>query len=517
MQYQFKMEEGECWWGGSAAYGCQAPFDKESDFSHDYRVEAENQTMPMYLSNRGRCIWSEEPFNVVIKDGTFLFESEYPIILEKLSDTLPEAYRAAQEKYFPPTGNPIPETFFKVPQYNTWMQFTYEPTEEGVLRYAKEIIENGFLPGILIIDEGWQKEYGLWEFEPQKFPHPKVMIHKLHSMGFTVMLWIVPSVRADGRNFVSQFYEWFNPEAWDKVFFRNENGKIVLSRWWNGYSASFDMTKPYDRKVLEGQLTRLMEEYGVDGFKFDGGRLAHWTDMEAQNGPVDKSFTPAERNIAWNEFGARYLFHEYKDTFKGGGKRTAQRLQDRAHSWNENGLNTLIPNAILQGLLGHPFICPDMIGGGEWTIRDLGQEIDEELFVRMAQCAAFFPMMQFSWAPWEAVSAENLALIKKAHDLHVELGDTFLQLVEDAYRTGEPILRPLTYNYPHAGYERIKDQFMLGENILAAPVVEKGAKIKKVYLPEGTWKGSDGKIYEGSAVLDLPVTIESAPYFTREK
>lgn len=125
-------------------------------------------------------------------------------------------------------------------------------------------------------------------------------------------------------------------------------------------------------------------------------------------------------------------------------------------------------------------------------------------------------MMQLSWAPWEAVGAESLALIKKAHDLHVEMGETFLQLVEGAYCTGEPILRSLAYNYPDGGYEKVKDQFMLGENILAAPVVEKGAKIKKVYLPEGTWKGSDGKIYRGETISEIPVNIDSMPYFLRE-
>ena len=511
MKYLFKILDGEVFWGGSSEDGIFAPFDKKTELTHDFNVECENQTMPLFLSNRGRCIFSPKPFKVKISDGVFEIEGE-DVNLEIFGENLREAYRGAQAKYFSPRGNYLPEIFFTTPQYNTWMQHTYNPTEEKVLKYAEEIIENGFKPGILIIDEGWQREYGSWEFDKIKFPTPEKMLKKLHAMGFTVMLWVVPSVRPDGLEFVKKWSNSFNHEHSDDVFFRTEAGKIAISRWWNGYSASFDFSKPYVCEIMKNQLVSLLA-LGVDGFMFDGGRVEHYTDREAINGPVDKSKTAAERNIAWNEFGTRYRFHEFKDTFMGGGIRSIQRTSDRFHSWNNGGLNTLIPNAIMQGIIGHPFICPDMIGGGSWIHRDLGLPIDEELFVRMAQCSALFPMMQFSWAPWEAVSEEALKLIKEAHDVHVEFAPTILKLVNDAYRTGEPIIRPLCYNYPSGDYERVNDQFMLGDDILVAPVVEKGASIKKVYLPEGKWQARDGKIYEGGKVLSYPVDISSIPYF----
>ena len=513
MRYVFEMLDGELFWGGSSEDGIYAPFDKNTKISHDFNVECENQTMPLFLSNRGRCIYSAKPFYVKIADGKFEIEGE-DVVLESFGACLKDAYQGAGAKYFPPRGNFLPELFFTTPQYNTWMQHTYNPTEEKVLKYANDIIENGFKPGILIIDEGWQKEYGIWEFDKIKFPTPENMLKKLHAMGFTVMLWVTPSVRPDGFEFVKKWFNFFNPDHADDIFFRNEAGKIVISRWWNGYSASFDLTKPFDCEILDKQLEALLA-LGVDGFKFDGGRVEHYTDREAINGPVDKSKTPAERNIAWNKFGTKYPYHEFKDTFMGGGIRSIQRTSDRNHSWDNYGLNTLIPNAIMQGIIGHPFICPDMIGGGEWTHRDMKLPIDEELFVRMAQCSALFPMMQFSWAPWEAVSKEALAHIKAAHDLHVKFAPTILKLVKEAYETGEPIIRSLAYNYPDCDYDYIKDQFMLGEEILVAPVLTKGAKIKTVYLPKGKWQDAVGNIYDGESVLDLKVDISSLPYFTK--
>lgn len=515
MRYVFQMESDECWWGGTSDDGCAAPFTKSTVLSRDFRISSPNQTMPMYLSSHGRCIWSEEPFGVEIKDGQFVIDGEN-VVLEQLGSNLMEAYTAAQAKHFPPQGNRLPEAFFTKPQYNTWMQYTYNPTQEGVMRYAQDILNNGFAPGILIIDEGWHKPYGTWEFDPAKFPDPKSMVRQLHEMGFVVMLWVVPYVRADGVEFVKKYFREFNAESADQVFWRNADGKIAITEWWNGFSATFDLTKQCDIDILDGQLSRLVKECGVDGFKFDGGNLDHWTGAYTVNGPVDPTRTPAQLNLAWNEFGTRYRFHEYKDTFKGGGKRVIQRLRDRFHSWDNDGLNTLIPNAILQGLLGHPFLCPDMIGGGSWTHRDLNLPIDEELFVRMAQCSALFPMMQFSWAPWEAVSKENLAHIRAAHDLHISFADTMLRLIDEAYETGEPILRSLAYNYPGCGYEHVKDQFMLGTDVLVAPVVEKGAKAKRVCLPEGSWTGFDGKTYTGGCTLEVPVSIETLPYFTKK-
>lgn len=516
MHYTFTMEKGEFWWGGTSESGCAEPFDNTSEFSEDFRIVSHNQTMPMFLSNHGRCIWSETPFAVEMKSGTFTFEGE-GISIESFGTTLRDAYRGAQKKYFPPCGKKLPDVFFSIPQYNTWMQHTYNPTQEKVLQYAKDIIANGFSPGILIIDEGWQKEYGVWTFDELKFPDPKGMVEELHEMGFRVMLWVVPFVRPDGEAFIKKIYDWFNPETYNEMFLRNENGKIAITNWWNGYSAVLDMTKACDRDFMEKQLSHLMQVYHIDGFKFDGGTLQNYTDALAINGPLDRCHTPAERNIAWNEFGARYSFHEYKDTFKGGGKRTIQRLQDRNHSWDENGLNTLIPNAILQGLLGHPFLCPDMIGGGSWIHRDLNRPIDEELFVRMAQCAAFFPMMQFSWAPWEAVCEENVNRIREAHNLHIQYAPKMQQLIETAYETGEPILRSLAYNYPDGGYETVKDQFMLGELFLVAPVVMKGEKEKTVFLPPGTWKGFDGEMYKGAETLKVSVTLDTLPYFVLQE
>lgn len=514
MNYAFKMLDGEYWWGGTSTDGRICPMNKDTLIERDFRKLALNQTMPMYLSNLGRCIWSDKPFSVRISAGIFFIEGE-DVTIETFGNSLREAYLGAMQKHFPPMGDKLPDDFFKKPQYNTWMQFTYNQTQKGVLQYAEDIIKNGFEPGILIIDEGWQKEYGTWQFDPQKFENPKEMVQRLHALGFKVLLWVTPHVSPNGEMYIRQVDKRFNPKDFDKMFLRNREGQVAVCMWWNGYSAMLDFTKECDCAFLDTQLQTLMSEYGIDGFKFDGGKLSEYENCI--NGLASDEATAAERNMAWNAFGRRYAFHEYKDTFRGGGIRSIQRICDRQHAWDDEGLNTLIPYAILQGLLGHPYICPDMIGGGSWVHRALGNAIDEELFVRMAQCSAFFPMMQFSWAPWEAVGQENLCRIRNAEKLHIEKANFIAERIEEAYQTGEPILRNLEYNFPHMGYHEVRDVFMLGEKILVAPVVIKGAEKREVPLPPGLWCDAEGKTFTGGQTVTIPVTLDTLPYFIRKQ
>ena len=75
MQYRFEMLENEHWWGGTVASGA-CPLTASSEYHQDFRIDCDNQTMPMFLSDQGRCIWSENPFKVDVADGCFVMEGE---------------------------------------------------------------------------------------------------------------------------------------------------------------------------------------------------------------------------------------------------------------------------------------------------------------------------------------------------------------------------------------------------------------------------------------------------------
>ena len=302
----------------------------------------------------------------------------------------------------------------------------------------------------------------------------------------------------------------------DKTYFlRTDDGNVAIVRWWNGYSAILNLCCEDDREFLDSKLQNLMQTYCVDGFKFDGGNIYMYNAANIVNGTQTK-YTADELNFAWNEFGTRYEYHEYKDTFKGGGKAVIQRLQDRNHSWTNYGLNTIVSSALLQGLIGHPFICPDMVGGGEWSYNYVpGFQCDQELFVRMAQCSALFPMIQYSWAPWRLLDQKHGELSREAAQLHKKYADYIMKLVQETAVSGEPILRHMEYEFPHCGYEEIVDQYLLGSDILVAPVLEQGMVKRDVVLPKGKWKFCNGTIFEGGQTIQVDAPIEVLPYFVR--
>ena len=513
------FEAGEVWWGGASA--SRAYPLKETDCYMENLIDcstsAENQSMPLFVSSHGRYIWSDQPFLVTVQNGVFDFEGVRPEIV-KAGSCLKDAYLAAQKAHFPCDGRKLPEKFFKYPQLNTWMEFTYYVTQQGVLDFARKWIENGFTPGVFIIDEGWQKRYGVWDFDRAGFPDPGEMVKQLHAWGFTVLLWVVPYVSIDGPDYERSLrpLKGTDPESAKHLYLRVKSGEIAIFSWWNGYSAMLDMTDEYNRAFLRTQLRRLMDDYGIDGFKFDGGSVRGYSPSLLVNGQLDKQITAQELNNAWNEFGAEFEWHEFKDTYGRGGRNTIQRLRDKHHKWERNGLQDLIPCAINAGLMGFPFLCPDMIGGGEWSYRFLpGFSVDEELFVRMAQCSALFPMMQFSWAPWLALKPENVKLCLEAAKLHERLFPEIMMVVRQSQRTGESVLRSLEYECPHHGFENVLDEYMIGSDLLAAPVLEKGADAREVLFPAGRWRGMDGKEYDGLTSCTVHTTLDTLPWFIR--
>jgi len=503
---------GEKWWGGAVADGQAMPFGEDAEHHRDLAVAAGflgpgleygggNQSAPLLLSSRGRFIYSERPFEFRFDHGA-VEAIGADLMHGRAGDGLADAFRTASAAFFPASGAVPAPQLFRAPQYNTWIEMPYRPTQAGVLAYAQGLLDSGLPPGVLMIDDRWSPAYGTWTFDPVTFPDPAEMVRTLHRLGFSVMLWLVPFVSPDTATFRSL------RSAGHLV--RTSDGAPSIRHWWNGYSAVLDATNPEAVAWLHAELDALVDEFGIDGFKFDGGDLWSYRADDVVAGSAD----PTGQCEAWARLGRKYPFNEYRACWKMGGQPLAQRLHDKPPTWGAGGLASLIPDSIAQGLIGHAFVCPDMVGGGELGAFSEAN-LDAELFVRYAQCAAMFPMMQFSASPGRVLGAEPLSAVVEAVAVHQRLVPDILRLVKQAGRTGEPILRPLAFHHP--GYADVVDQFLLGEDILAAPVLEQGAASRRVVLPPGRWTATDGAEYDGPQVIELPVRLTSIPWFRRRR
>lgn len=445
-----------------------------------------NQLSPLLLASDGRYCWQGE--------------------WSQAGTTLRDAYMAAMQAHFPFSGL-LPDTlFFARPQYNTWIELMYDQNQTDILQYAHAIVDNGFAPGVLMIDDNWQRYYGNFDFKSERFPDPRAMMDELHALGFKVMVWVCPFVSPD------------SPEARELdskgYLLRSPNGEMAVLRWWNGASACYDLTNPAAADAFVQTLREAQTKYGIDGFKFDAGDNCCYASTPLA--AYDKNASFVDHTESWARIGLHFPVNEFRACWKMGGQPLVQRLGDKDYSWD--AVQQLIPQMLTAGLLGYAYACPDMIGGGQWTgfLNIASDSFDQELIVRSAQVHALMPMMQFSVAPWRVLNQANLAVVREAADLHVQFAPYIMRLAHEATQTGEPIVRSMEYQFPHQGLAACRDQFMLGDRYLVAPMVQPGTS-RTVQLPRGTWRDEQGKTYRGGKTYTISVPLSRLPYFEKIK
>lgn len=497
---EIEIKKNAHWWAGILIEGHKMPL-KNGYEAQLYGTSYFNQLQPLLLSNTGELVWSDEPFRFKVNEEKILFDQSYaPLQYKKVGKNLRDAYLYASKNYFPPSGKMPPELFFSVPQYNTWIELTYNQNQKDILEYARAIINNGMPPGIIMIDDNWQEDYGKWNFHKGRFPDPKAMMKELKELGFKVMLWVCPFVSAD-----SDVYRKLEKK---RMFMLDDTEKPAMVRWWNGVSALLDLTNPESEKWFKGELNNLINEFDVDGFKLDAGDGRFYKGIKSL-----KKVSPNTHTELFAKIGLSYPYNEYRATWKMGGQPLVQRLHDKSHDWKD--LKKLIPHMLLEGIMGYPFSCPDMIGGGQFTSFLDDAPIDQELVVRSTQVHALMPMMQFSVAPWRILDKKHFKAVLDAVNLRDQFKKTILDLARDASFNGEPIVRSMEYVFPYKGYYEIEDQFMVGNNILVAPYLSKGEGTREVIIPKGKWKSDTGKIYKGGKSITINVPLNRLPYFVK--
>ncbi len=495
MKIQFLQDE--LWYGGAVSNGVRMPYDANSIATIDLiRGVFADQASPLFLSSKGRYIASRSPFCLTFNQGVIEIEAMGEIELSDGHGTLKGAQQAAARKYFDLSSDTPPLAFLKSAQYNTWIELMYNQNQKDILAYAHSLIDAGMKPGIFMIDEGWSPDYGDYDFDLRKFPDPQAMIDELHALGFKVMLWVTPNISPDGCAF---------REIRNKGYLlRDKDGKIALREWWNGFSCVLDLSNPACCLWFSKKLDGVIEKYDIEGFKFDAGN-AYFYRADDQAFTVQ---TPLEHSRSFDLFCEQYCYNELRLVYDRAGAPLVNRLVDKPPVWDERGLKAIVPNTLMQGLLGYYYSCPDMIGGGVNSafLAD-GFKVDEEMYLRWLEASVLCPMMQFSINPKRVLSAEGFEMVKKITALHDEYSHSILVLALLASRTGEPIVRMMEYEFPNEGMERVMDQFMLGSDILVAPVTEQGAVTRNVKLPAGQWKDRQGNVIAGGRTVNIPSPI----------
>lgn len=460
-----------------------------------------NQASSFLISSHGRWISSEAPFRIEVRSANISVSAASPLHVEAAGSLMRQGYLALG-KHRGWGGQGAPDArLFTSPQYNTWIALQYQVSQQGVLDYAELLLEHGFPPGILMIDDGWQEDYGVWDFRAKRFPQPKEMIARLHDMGFGVMLWMVPYVSPD-----STVYRNLRDR---RLLVVDQGGEPAIRPWWNGYSAGLDLLNVDALTWIRGETGRLQQEYGSLGFKFDGGDPEFYSDLE-----IPSAVTSYPK--VWAQFGLEFPLNEFRVGWGVEYQPLHHRLKDKRHSWGSDGLGGLIPEGVAASLLGFPAICPDMVGGGEISSFAASRtSFDAELMVRFAECSALFPGMQFSFAPWQFEDGQVVEHLAALARLHQRLGRDLDELVRTALAQGEPTLRPMEYHHDAIQDLPVIDQFLLGDKILVAPQLQRSGRERTVWFPEGAWSDEAGQVIRGPGRHAFSTPLGELNWFVR--
>ena len=351
----------------------------------------------------------------------------------------------------------------------------------------------GFCPS------GWNTENGSFAWNSKVFPDPKEMLAELHKLHFRAVLHAV--ILADKlRGSVH--------DRCDLTRFDEEEAAC----YWDVHRKDFAM--------------------GVDGWWPDEGDPLDIASRLGRNrmyweGPqIDR---PNERPYALHRNG--YAGMQRYASFLWSG--------DVYSTWET--LKTHIPIAINTALTGIPYWGTD-IGGFVPT-----KEFTAELYLRWFQFGAFCPLFRAHGRTWKLrlpwgwntgdpgpveISHYDGAAIPDASQLHNEQVEPICRkylelryrmlpylysLVRECATTGMPIMRALWLHYPYDPAAVVcEDQYLWGKNILVAPVVEKGATTRQIYLPHGAWYDFwTGARIEGGRVITRDVDLETMPLYVR--
>jgi myogenesis-regulating glycosidase len=413
------------------------------------------------------------------------------IVLKSLTDAMP-------------AGRPMPPSrMMRYPIWTTWAKYKSNVTQNDVLTFAEEIVSRNLPRSIMEIDDRWSVKYGHLEFDRSKFPDPAAMIARLHELGFLVTVWVIPFANLDSQAVTDSSSRNF--------YVKDESGEVGEFEWWQPTRvAALDVTNDEACDWFVSRLHCLQKFYGLDGFKFDAGEPCFLPSGATLPGSTATQLQcPSDYSRAWvQKVASKFEVSEVRCGVSGTeNSPSLLRLFDRFSTWGvENGLASVIPAVLTTSVLGYGLgVLPDMIGGNSY-----GDDLpDAELMIRWAQATSAMPAMQYSTPPWDYGTECDTLCTRVLTWRESIFWPAIEKTLEDASAKFSPVLRPMWWaarSSPDA--LPIADQFMIGDDIVVAPVVVKGERSRRVFIPDGKWERLN---LDEAKVADPKASLVSGP------
>jgi len=354
-----------------------------------------------------------------------------------------------------------------------------------------------------------------------KFPDPRALTAKFRRHGMRLVANIKPCLLDDHPAYATVCAE-------GGFILDGATGEVLVDQFWDGVGGYLDFTSPAAIRWWQRGLSTEVLDYGFDsawndnneyGVTADDARCAGFRTplplhrmrplqallMTRASFEAQSAHRPGETPFTVTRAGCAGI-QRYAQTWSG----------DNTTSWETLRWNI---RTGLQMSLSGMFNVGHDVGGFA------GPVPDAELFVRWVQACCLNPrMVMNSWkadgtvsVPW--LHPDVTPLVNAAIALRYRLLPTLWALFVRARDHGEPIIRPTFYTFPEdQTCLTDSDDYMLGDDLLVAPVVARGATVRRVYLPRapGGWIDfARGSPHRGGETIEVAAPLAHLPLFVR--
>lgn len=506
--------------------------------------------------------WTDTGFGLYVDTcETTVFEFEEELVKITLPETAdivvfsgtPEEMIREYMQLFGPAVLP-PEWTFGV-----WVSANRWNSQKDVEELLDKLARDDF-PASVVVLEAWSDEatfyiwnkarytpmadgralkYDDFDFSDTPWPDPAGMIKSLHSAGLRLLLWQVPVYKKQGKEEAVNLQNDLDraDAVRRKLCVSMADGTpytIPEGNWFSG-SMVPDFTNPETVRSWFARRQYLLD-MGVDGFKTDGGEFIYLSDARFYDGTTGKEGV--------NRY-ARDYTESYRDFVSGKGVIFSRAGFSGQHTvpchWggDQQSRNCELKSVLNAGLSA---AATGMIFWGFDLAGFAGPLPSLDLYRRATQMACFCPIMQWhsepdggqfrelmpaaegnnERSPWNmAESYADPAFLDEMrfwHKLRQQLRPYLWETAQACVKENKPMMRPLAYEWPNdASAVHCQDEYLLGNDLLVAPLLKENAICRNVYLPHGIWYDFfDGTEYQGGQTI-IAGSKDRLPVFTRNR
>lgn len=403
-------------------------------------------------------------------------------------------------------------------------RYSYK-SEQEVRELVAAFKEKDIPLDAVYLDIHYMDGYRVFTFDEDRFPNPKQLIQELKDAGIQVVPIVDPGVKEDPEYYIYQ------EGVRNDYFCKYIEGNIYFGPVWPGNSAFPDFTSSEVRKWW-GDKYQFYTEMGIEGIWNDMNEPAVFNETKTMDVKVihENDGDPKTHRELHNVYGLlmeESTYEGMKRQLDGNRPFLLTRagyagVQRYASVWTGDNrsfwehLQMAIPMCMNLGMSGVPFCGPD-VGG-------FAHDSNGQLLTRWTQFGTFTPYFRnhseqstISQEPWSFGEEYERVIRKYIQERYVWLPYLYT-LFKDASVTGVPVMRPLVLEYPtDKNTFNLSDQFMIGSDMIVAPILTPDTYHRVVYLPEGSWVNywTEEKLEGGKHHL-VEADLSTLPIFVKE-